>query len=95
MKVHNLKIAPTYFQDVVSGKKKFEVRENDRGFLLGDILRLKEYDLENKRYTGQEVIVEIIYLLENFYGLKENYVVLGISDWKVLDLGNSQFFRRN
>ena len=95
MKIHNLKITPEYFQDVVSGKKKFEVRENDRGFLLGDILRLKEYDLENKRYTGQEVIVEIIYLLENFYGLKENYVVLGISDWKVLDLGNSQFFRRN
>lgn len=87
MKVHNLKIAPTYFQDVVSGKKKFEVRENDRGFLLGDILRLKEYDLENKRYTGQEVIVEIIYLLENFDGLKENYVVLGISDWKAVNFG--------
>ncbi len=87
MKVHNLKIAPTYFQDVVSGKKKFEVRENDRGFLLGDILRLKEYDLENKRYTGQEVIVEIIYLLENFDGLKENYVVLGISDLKAVNFG--------
>lgn len=85
MKVHNLKIAPTYFRDVVSGKKKFEVRENDRGFLLGDILRLQEYDLENKRYTGQEVTVEIIYLLENFDGLKENYVVLGISDWKTLN----------
>ena len=85
MKVHNLKITPEYFQDVVSGKKKFEVRENDRGFLLGDILHLKEYDLENKRYTGQKVIVEIIYLLENFDGLKENYVVLGISDWKAVD----------
>lgn len=85
MKVHNLKITPEYFQDVVSGKKKFEVRENDRGFLLGDILRLKEYDLGNKRYTGQEVIVEIIYLLENFDGLKENYVILGISDWKAVN----------
>lgn len=79
MKVHNLKIAPTYFQDVVSGKKKFEVRENDRGYNIGDYLCLREYDTEYHLYTGKELVVKIIYILGDFVGLKENYVVLGLS----------------
>ena len=36
MKVHNLKIKPQYFKDVVSGIKTFEVRKNDRNFKVGD-----------------------------------------------------------
>lgn len=79
MKVHNLKIAPTYFRDVVSGKKKFEVRENDRGYNIGDYLCLREYDTKYHLYTGKELVVKIIYILDDFVGLKENYVVLGLS----------------
>lgn len=79
MKVHNLKIAPIYFRDVVSGKKKFEVRENDRGYNIGDYLCLREYDTKYHLYTGKELVVKIIYILDDFVGLKENYVVLGLS----------------
>ena len=40
MKVHNLKIKPQYFKDVVSGIKTFEVRKNDRNFKVGDLMVL-------------------------------------------------------
>ena len=79
MKIHELEITPSYFEDVVRERKKFEVRKNDRGYKIGDYLRLREYDTEYQIYTCREVVVKIIYMLENFVGLKENYVVLGIS----------------
>ena len=41
---HELKIWPQYYQAVASGKKTFEVRENDRGFQAGDTVTLLEYD---------------------------------------------------
>jgi len=30
--VHELKIAPIYFEAVISGKKAFEVRKDDRNY---------------------------------------------------------------
>ncbi|MCX7610250.1 MAG: DUF3850 domain-containing protein [Ignavibacterium sp.] len=40
MAVHKLKIYPEFFKEVCSGKKTFEIRKNDRGFQVGDILLL-------------------------------------------------------
>lgn len=79
MKIHELKITPSYFEDVIYNRKKFEVRRNDRGYKLDDYLWLREYDTGYQEYSGREVVVKIIYMLEDFVGLKENYVVLGIS----------------
>ncbi len=53
--IHELKILPNYFADVVSGKKQFEVRKADRPFREGDLLALNEY--ENKMYTGNSCLV--------------------------------------
>lgn len=76
MKVHNLKIKPQYFKDVVSGDKTFEVRKNDRDFKVGDVILLGEY--ENGRYTGITAYVKITYILDNPEYCKEGYVILGI-----------------
>ena len=76
MKVHNLKIKPQYFKDVVSGDKTFEVRKNDRDFEVGDAIFLGEY--ENGRYTGITAYVKITYILDNPEYCKEGYVILGI-----------------
>jgi len=47
--VHGLKIAPNYFEKVVSKEKTFEVRYNDRNFQVGDILKLGSiYDITRK-----------------------------------------------
>lgn len=40
---HELKIWRTYFEETVNGHKRFEYRRDDRGFRVGDILKLKEF----------------------------------------------------
>ncbi len=75
---HELKIYPKYFEDVISNKKKFEIRKNDRKFRVGDILTLKEWD--NIKYSGREARAEVIYLIDDkFVGIQPGYVVMGIS----------------
>ncbi len=76
MKVHNLKIKPQYFKDVVSGDKTFEVRKNDRDFEVGDVIFLGEY--ENGRYTGITAYAKITYILDDPEYCKEGYAILGI-----------------
>jgi len=78
MKIHRLKILPKYFKEVENGNKTFEIRKNDRGFKVGEILQLLEYD--GKEYTGKVCTREITYILANApkYGLKKGYVILAI-----------------
>lgn len=85
---HFLKIQPKWFEDVKSGKKKFEIRKNDRNFETGDILVLQEY--EKGKYTGREIQKEIEYIyrgngLYGVSGLSEDYCILGIKDGKELE----------
>ena len=77
-KSHELKILPEYYEAVVSGEKNFEIRKNDRGFEVGDILILKEW--HHGRYTGRQVNkrVQYIYHGNGTYGLSEEYCVLGL-----------------
>ena len=75
-KIHELKIAPEYFEKVLSKEKNFEFRYNDRNYQVCDILKLKEYYDGN--YTGQETSVQITYILQNFEGLQPNYAILSI-----------------
>lgn len=42
-----LKQAPKYFEEVKSKIKGFEIRKNDRGYRVGDILELKKFDKEH------------------------------------------------
>lgn len=76
---HELKIIPTYFDDVQNGIKNFEVRYNDRDYKVGDTLLLKEWDVENFRYTGREYETSIIYVFDEPAYIRQNYVILGLS----------------
>jgi hypothetical protein len=49
------KIWPAYFDDVASGKKKFELRLHDFDVNEGDTLVLEEWDPDTKEYTGRSV----------------------------------------
>lgn len=74
---HDLKILPEYFEAVSSGRKKFEIRRNDRNYGVGDTLILREWDGEN--YTGEGVIRKVTYVLADYEkGLKPGYCILGI-----------------
>ena len=63
--VHELKILPNYFYDVVSGIKTFEVRFNDRDFQLGDQLLLKEYFKDTDTY-GMQCLFNIKFVITKF-----------------------------
>ena len=57
------KIWPEYFEKVLSGKKKFEVRLADFEIEEGDILILEEYNPETKKYTGRTIKKKVGYIL--------------------------------
>ena len=62
MAVIEKKIWPEYFDAVVSGKKKYELRLNDFDAKVGDTLVLKEWNPETKKYTGHSVEKKITYV---------------------------------
>lgn len=72
-KVHELKITPEYFEAVFMGTKTFEIRKNDRGFKVGDMLILKEW---NGSYTGKKLARKVTYITD--YQQKPGYVVMAI-----------------
>lgn len=44
MTTHALKTAPEHFQALMDGTKTAELRKDDRGFAVGDVLLLCEWD---------------------------------------------------
>lgn len=73
---HYLKILPQYYMAVESGRKTFEIRFNDRGYKVGDILHLQEFC--GGEYTGRVVSREVCYIVDDPEYCKEGFVVLGI-----------------
>ena len=51
MIAHELKIWPIYFEAVLSGRKTFEYRFNDRNYQEGDMLILREYSNGSPYYS--------------------------------------------
>jgi len=56
------KVWPEYFQQILDGKKTFEVRLNDFEIEEGDTLILKEWDPVSGEYTGRELSKEVGYV---------------------------------
>ncbi|KAA6451300.1 MULTISPECIES: ASCH/PUA domain-containing protein [Bacillus] len=82
---HKLKILPEYFDCVCNDEKTFEIRKNDRGFKVGDLLELYEYIPEKDEYTGRVVIREVTYMTD--YAQKDNYVVMAINRLSLIENG--------
>lgn len=76
--IHELKCWRAYFQATVDGHKRFELRKNDRRYKVGDILQLREYNIETNKYTGREFWVRVTYILEHGEWLKPGYVCMSI-----------------
>jgi hypothetical protein len=83
---HELKCWPEYFQPIIDGLKRFEVRKDDRSFQQGDELLLREYDMRDDHYTGREAVVDVIYLLRGeSWALQPGIVVMSIDLKTVTD----------
>ena len=71
---HELKTWPEFFEATRCGRKKFELRRNDRNFQVGDELWLKEWNPGEGRkpggdgvahgYTGRGVVVRVDYIMK-------------------------------
>ena len=58
------KIWPEYYDLVVKGRKKFELRLADFDVKDGDTLILEEWDPKIKEYTGRKIEKKVDYVLK-------------------------------
>jgi len=75
MKKIEKKIWPEYFQAIVDGKKKFELRIADFKINEGDVLVLREWNSNTKKYTGRVLEKEVKFVIKtkdlNFFNKDE------------------------
>ena len=74
---HELKIESQYLDRLLSGKKKAEVRCNDRDYQLGDVLKFW-YSDDSGNITKSGWKYFKITHIHSGLGLKENYVCLSV-----------------
>ncbi len=86
MRTHELKTWPEPFDALIRGAKTFELRQDDRGFAVGDTLVLREwvpdpsYLVDRGRYTGRVHRARVTYLLHGGrFGLPEGLCVMSLS----------------
>lgn len=76
MMLHELKIKYKYYVDVYLGYKTFELRKDDRGYKIGDLIK---FDIVDEKFTDN-TFYRITYVLRNVpeYGLNNDYCILSI-----------------
>ena len=62
MAIINKKCWLSYFDDILSGKKKYDLRLNDFEINEGDTLVLEEWDQNAKIYTGRKIEKKVNYV---------------------------------
>jgi hypothetical protein len=86
---HQLKTDPVVFDDVVEGRKTFEIRKDDRNYQVGDelLLRKTEYTGEEMskgkplEFTGDFWTVTVKHILRGpIYGLADGWCIMSIED---------------
>lgn len=76
--IHELKLAKIYFELAEKGIKNFELRFDDRDYLVSDTVILQEFD--KKKLTGKSLPRRITYILRSFKGLQNGYVILQLEE---------------
>ena len=59
---HEKKIWPEHFENILSGKKTYELRLADWECNAGDTLLLREWDPHTKSYTGRVLEKQVTYV---------------------------------
>lgn len=87
-RTHSLKTWPEYFEAIADGRKKFELRKDDRCFAVGDDLILQEWVPETKQYTGRMAHVVVTYMLtDTKFGLQRGHALMSI---RLIDVQHDQ-----
>lgn len=85
IRIHQVKIAPKYFNAVVADSKKAELRKDDRGYKVGDVLSFCEW--RHGSYTGREWVAVITHILpiNEVVAVEGQWVILSIRSLTPLD----------
>ncbi len=76
--VHELKCWTAQFAAIQRGDKRFEIRNNDREFAVGDEVILSEFDPDTEIFSGRAERRMITFLLsEEDMGVIHGYVAIG------------------
>lgn len=79
MKIHELKAWSEPYDAVHRGDKPYEIRINDRDYAVGDLLHLREFNPDERRYLSRSLLASVTYMTKGGdWGLAENLCVLGI-----------------
>lgn len=84
---HALKIHPQPLADLLSGEKTSEVRSDDRGFKVGDTVRLMEVNPDTGNLTGAADHVRTISHIQRGYELPDGLCVLSYAPAPIPDAG--------
>lgn len=76
---HKLKILPEFYNAIKLGIKTFEERVDDRGYEVGDTLTLQEYLPNKQKYTGEELVLLVPYLLRSPYA-RDGHVIMSLTE---------------
>lgn len=66
---HEVKIHSCFYDRILSGQKRFEIRKNDRDYQIGDWMHLVD--------GSRKLAVKIIYISD--FEQKDGYVVIGFT----------------
>ncbi len=88
-KIHEIYLNLEFCDDVLLGKKSFEVRENDRGYQTGDFIKFKansgslnsSLNEKARNHPINNEVFRIEYML-NGWGIKNGYVALAIKIYR-------------
>jgi len=79
MTEHKLKTWPEPFEALYTGKKKYEIRKNDRNFKPGDILLLRHYNPTSQKYGDLWIRAKITHMEQGKWGLPPDLCVMSIA----------------
>ena len=79
--IHEVKIAPEFYELKYAGRKLFELRLDDRNYAVDDYLLLREWRASKTdplvSYPGRALVTRITSVLRDHPGLAPGYAILG------------------
>jgi len=76
--VHEVKLDPYYAADLLSGRKRFEIRRDDRDYKVGDILRISTNNAGTPLTIDCVIVYKLVPSDPHADGLAPGYCALGL-----------------
>lgn len=77
---HHLKTWPAPFQALWDGRKRFEIRKNDRDYAVGDRLVMQVWYPNEVQWGERIVSADVSYILDGGFGLQDGYVCMQLAN---------------